>query len=121
MTRLWVALLVVAQLAAPVAMADSGSGEVIIAGEIAPVSGVLVEQDRYVEFIEAEAGVKELGERLAIQVKYCDAAEGFYRAEIARASTRAWYEDPSLNRWVGFGIGIMATSLAVWGATKVTQ
>lgn len=120
MSKICAALLVLTQLGASVALADSGSGEVIIAGEIAPASGVLVEQGRYVEFIEAQAAVKDLGERLVIQVKYCEASEGFYKAEVARVSARDWYEDPSLNRWVGFGLGIVATSLAVWGATKVT-
>ncbi len=120
MRRVWVCAVVLAVLVALPGVATENEVQPIIAGDIAPVSGLLVEEARFTKFLEAEASVKELGQRLAIQVKYSDAAEKFYRAEIARASTREWWEDPSLNRWVGFGIGIVATSLAVWGATKVT-
>ncbi len=112
----------VAVLAALVASPAVGA-EVhpMIAGDSAPVSGLLIEEARYTKFLKAEQGVKELGQRLAFQVKYCEASEGFYKAEIKRVTQPVrWYQDSAFNRCVGFGLGIVATSLAVWGATKVT-
>jgi len=85
----------------------------------APFTGLLVPEERFTELLRAELQVQELKGKLSIQEKTTQALDTMYLRHLERATEPVpWYEKPSFNRWLGFGLGVVCTGLAVWGAVE---
>ena len=85
----------------------------------APFTGLLVPEKRFTELLRAETRVQELEGQLSIQEKTAQALEAMYLDKLKQATAPVlWYEKPSFNRWLGFGLGMVCTGLATWGAIE---
>lgn len=117
----WLAFLVI--LAAPWGVHASESDLVIplVEGKEAPFTGLLVPESRFVELLKAENEVQELRAKLAVANRTSRLVEKVYMLRLKQAITPVpWYGDPTLNRWLGFGFGIAAASVAFRGAIEIT-
>lgn len=97
-------------VAVVVAVALSAADPVgLVAGDVAPFDGVLVDADRAGELVIVEAEAAGLRRQLAEQEKLTAA----WRA----AAQRDWTDSPELHRWIGFGAGVVvAVGAVVLGA-----
>jgi hypothetical protein len=94
----------------------------VLRGDPAPFQGLLVPEERFVELLEAENAVRELQARLAASERTLELVENAYMQRLENASSPVpWYASPTFNRWLGFGMGIAATGLAVWGGLELVQ
>jgi hypothetical protein len=94
----------------------------LMEGKCALFTGLLVPEKRYTRFLESELQVKDLRGRLDIEAKKHDALETMYQDKLKEASKPPpWYDEPSFNRWLGFGIGVAVTALAIWGSTELAR
>lgn len=80
----------------------------LVQGAPAPFDGVLVDADRISDLIEAEATAEALAKQLEVEKSI--SAE--WKA-LATSTERPWWEEPELNRWVGFGAGVVVAVAAV--------
>lgn len=86
----------------------------------APFTGLLVPEERFTLMLEAEIEVEHLKGNLAIQKKLTTSLERVYDEKLREAvKPRPWHEKPSFNRWLGFGIGVVMTVLAIWGGAEL--
>jgi len=91
-------------------------------GEAAPFAGLLVKEQRFNRFLEAEMKVEELKGRLDIQERLGLKIESIYTARLEEAvKPIPWYQGPEFNRWLGFFIGVAATGLVIWGGTEIVK
>ncbi|MHA1573299.1 MAG: hypothetical protein ACTSX8_04840, partial [Alphaproteobacteria bacterium] len=91
-------------------------------GGTAPFTGLLVVEARFIELLEAENKVRELEAKLAAHGRTAGLIEQVYLRKLEQATAPPpWYDGATFNRWLGFSLGIVATGLAVWGATEITQ
>lgn len=92
----------------------------IAKGDRAPFAGLLVPEIRFAKFLEAELRVELLEGKLWIEAKKGKALDAMYLRHLERATEPVpWYEKPSFNRWVGFGLGVAFTGLGVYGSVKL--
>ena len=85
----------------------------------APFTGLLVPEKRFTELLRAETRAQELEGQLLIQEKMAQALEAMYLDKLKQATAPVpWYKTPSFNRWLGFGLGMVCTGLATWGAIE---
>ena len=89
--------------------------------ERAPHAGLLVKESRFTKLLEAEMDVEDLKGQLEIQRRLTSNLESMYTRRIEEAVNLKWYEKPSFNRWLGFGIGIIVTGLAVLGGAQLVK
>lgn len=91
-------------------------------GETAPFAGLLVKEDRFERFLEAELKVEELKGRLEIQERLGLKIESIYSARLEEAvKPIPWYQSADFNRWLGFFIGVAATGLVIWGGSEIVK
>ena len=91
-------------------------------GAVAPFSGLLVPEERFVELLQAELRAELLEGKLRIKDKTERALESMYQRHLKRATEPIpWYEKPSFNRWLGFGIGVIFTGLAIYGTVQISK
>lgn len=86
-------------------------------GAPAPFLGLLVPESRFVELLEAENEVRELRAKLATAKRTGERVEAAYLRRLAAAIP--WYDSPTLNRWFGFGLGLLTFGLALWGTSEI--
>lgn len=99
-----------------------GEGDVVplAKGAPAPFLGLLVPEGRFVELLEAENEVRELRAKLAAKERTAELVEQAYLRRLEQATAPPpWYESPTFNRWLGFGLGLAAAGLAVWGSVEL--
>jgi len=86
----------------------------------APFTGLLVQENRFTELLGAEIDAKQLAGELQIQKNLTTNLEAVYNEKLREAVKPVpWYERPSFNRWLGFGIGVVVTFLAIWGGAEL--
>lgn len=88
----------------------------LLQGEKAPSDGVLVSEVRFKKFLNAEIAADKLEAQLRVQERFTDSLESLYVKRLKTVSSQRWYETPGFNRWVGFGAGVLFTSLVVYVA-----
>ena len=94
----------------------------LMKGQCAAFTGLLVPERRYTEFLDAELTAKDLRGKLDIEAKKHDALETMYQDKLKQASEPTpWYKEPSFNRWLGFGIGVAVTALAIYGGSELAK
>jgi len=88
----------------------------------APFNGLLVKEGRFTRLLEKETEAADLAGQLEIQKRLTSNLEVLYTRKLeAAVEELAWYEKPSFNRWLGFGIGVAVTVLAVYGASRLSR
>jgi len=91
-------------------------------GKPAPFTGLLVPEDRFVQFLEAEAKLDGAQRELEQQKKYSSDLDAMYRKQLEEAvKPEPWYMDPRLHASIGFIIGVATTTLAVYGGVKIVE
>lgn len=94
----------------------------LMKGQPAPFSGLLVTEGRFTSLLEMEIEASDLAGQLEIQKRLTSNLEVLYTRKLeAAVEEPAWYEKPSFNRWLGFGIGVAVTVLAVYGASQLKR
>ena len=94
----------------------------LMKGQCATFTGLLVPEKRYTKFLDAELRAADLRGKLEIEAKKHDALETMYQDKLKQASEPLpWYKEPSFNRWLGLGIGVVITSLAIWGGSELAK
>jgi hypothetical protein len=91
----------------------------IMQGESAPFTGMLVMESRFIDYIKLQMRVDELEQRLEIQKRLTVNIENLYASRLQETAQQEWYQTPEFNRWLGFGIGVLVTGLAVYGASRL--
>lgn len=92
---------------------------VLMAGQTASFSGVLVPEDRFEKYLRAEMEVESLRFRLNMELKAFASLEDMMLRRLEDATKPTpWYERPSFNRWLGFGIGVVVTGFLIWGGVE---
>lgn len=88
----------------------------------APFTGLVVPEGRFAELLQAEVDVEELTGKLEIQERLLSNVEKVYDQRLEAATRpQKWYETPAFNRWLGFGIGVVVTGLAVWAGKEIVE
>lgn len=90
-------------------------------GAPAPFLGLLVPEARFVELLEAENKARELAAKLKAAERTAELVEQVYLSNLEKASIVAWYDSPSLNRWVGIILGGAIAGLSIWGASELNK
>lgn len=95
----------------------------ILAGEPAPCDGVVYPEALVKEHLRLRIDLEEISKKLAIVQDLHAKDLAAYRLkldaaekDLARLSNPPWYDRPEINRWMGFGLGIVlsvATAFAV--------
>ena len=94
----------------------------IDAGQRATFDGLLVPPLRMHELSEAEVDVDALTIQLTMKTEVCDSIQKIYAANLEAATAAPpWFDSPSLNRWLGFGLGVVVMSAAGWGAMQLSR
>ena len=94
----------------------------VLAGKIAPFTGLLVPEARFKELLKAELAVFELRGKLDIREREAHNIEELYRKRLEEATAPPpWYESGGFNRWLGFGIGAGLTILALYAGSQVQR
>lgn len=98
-------------------------------GGTVPFDGYLVPEIRFEEFLKAEATEDLLRKELEfkdyevkLEQEFCDKKIDVCLDELNKCrevASTPWYARPDVNRWVGIGIGVVITSLAVYGAGQL--
>lgn len=92
---------------------------VLMKGDPAPFSGILVPELRFKKYVRAELKVVDLEFRLQSQITFSTNMESMYLKRLEEATRpRPWYERPSFNRWLGWGLGVVTTGLIVWAGVE---
>lgn len=88
----------------------------------APFTGILVPEARFIQLLEAESELVLLRKEHEVQQRFAASMEKMYKKQLSNAvEPSAWYETPVANRWLGFVLGAVATSLAVWGGIEMVK
>ena len=88
----------------------------------APFSGLLVPEPRFVQFLEAEIRIKELEGELKLERRLRLTQEQIYTDVLKETSKpKTWWNSPGTQRLVGFGAGIVAASLAIYGGAQLAK
>lgn len=91
-------------------------------GDPAPFAGILIPPGRAIELSEAELEVDEIGLTLEAKKLECKRIETIYVAKLEAATKPPpWWKSPKYNLWLGFGLGVVATGAAFWGASQLTK
>lgn len=109
-----------------------GTGQilVIMEGDSSPISGILLSEDVYREYLQLELDLereqlrnKMLHEELEatktammLQIRKCQDERDDLAYKLANPS---FFKRPEVNRWIGFGLGVAVTSVAVKGAGEL--
>jgi hypothetical protein len=88
--------------------------------ETAPFSGLLVPEERFRELMVKESMADAFQEKLEVERKAYDALEKAYFEALSEANKpKPWYQSPEINRWLGFGAGVMVAALVTLGVVEV--
>jgi hypothetical protein len=88
--------------------------------EAAPFSGLLVPEGRFRELMIKESMTDAFQEKLEVERKAYDDLERVYFQFLSEANKpRPWYQSPEINRWLGFGAGVMVAALVTLGVVEV--
>lgn len=94
----------------------------LLKGADAPFSGLLVPEVRFRQMLLAEATSEAFQEKLEVERKAYDELERTYYLALEEASRpKPWYQSPEINRWLGFGAGVLVTSLVAVGVVEVLR
>ena len=96
--------------------------EPLMKGDPAPFMGLLVPEERFVELLEAENEARELRAKLAAAERTGELVEKVYLRRLEQATAPLpFYDSVTFNRWLGFGLGLAATALAVWASIEIQE
>lgn len=92
----------------------------LLKGSEAPFSGLLVPEPRFREMLLAEGEVYAFQDRLASERKAYDDLEKAYLNALDQSSKpKPWYQSAEINRWLGFGGGVLVAALVTFGVVEV--
>lgn len=91
-------------------------------GDAAPFTGLLVPEKRFTGLLNAELKLDITERKLVVEQQYSKELDLTYREKLKEATKeQRWYETPSFNRWLGFGIGVVVTVLSIYGGVKIVE
>ncbi len=94
----------------------------ILKDQLAPFTGLLVPEARFVEMVEAELAVDDLKGKLKIQTNLTTNLESIYVKRMEEmAKPPKWYQTGEFQFWLGFTLGFVATVAATYGAVKIVE
>jgi len=92
----------------------------VIKGSEAPFSGLLVPEERFRQLLLSESFSEAFREKLEVERKACNDLEQAYLTALDLASRpKPWHQSPEINRWLGFGAGVMIAALVTFGVVEV--
>jgi hypothetical protein len=94
----------------------------IIQGERAPISGILISEERFSELIRKELALKQAEFRLTkLQTEY-RIMDSVYQQKLYLAAPRfQWWEEPQFNHALGFASGVILTAVAIWAVNEMEE
>lgn len=94
----------------------------VMEGEKAPFSGLLVPEDRFIQLMGMEIELVALKAKYEAQIRFSVNLEEMYKKQLEFALRPIpWYQTPSVNRWLGWILGVAMTLAAVYGGTEVVK
>lgn len=94
----------------------------LVASETAPFSGLLVPEIRFRELVYHEGAMDALREKLAAERKAYQSLERLYFQVLDEAArAKPWYQSVELNRWLGFGAGVLISAMVAVGVVEVLK
>lgn len=79
-------------------------------GDEAPFGGVLLKDDRFAALLLSEVKAEQMEQREALDARYIERLE----KQLDRSTQEPkWYIQPGFQRWLGFGVGVLVTTLAI--------
>lgn len=92
------------------------------AGRVAPFSGLLVPELRFIELLEAEVKVDSARAKAEAAIQYATEIERIYKDRLREsAAPQPWYKSPEYNLIIGFGLGLIVVSAAVYGGVQLAS
>jgi hypothetical protein len=92
----------------------------VLKGGEAPFSGLLVPEERFRQLLISESVSEAFQEKLEVERKAYDDLERAYLTALDLASRpKPWHQSPEINRWLGFGAGVLVAALVTFGVVEV--
>jgi hypothetical protein len=93
----------------------------IKSGESAPFAGLLVPEEKFVEFMENDNALSLISAKHKALQEYAKQLEIVYDEHMKLAFQKKWYENTTLNVVFGAIIGITMTCLAITVGVKIVE
>jgi hypothetical protein len=92
----------------------------LLEGQPAPMSGILVPEERFAELIRAEMELRHVKTRLGKTQHEFRIMNLIWEEKLKAVTPRVrWWEQPAFNRSVGFTFGVAATVLSIWAVSEI--
>ena len=94
----------------------------LMQGQPAPFDGVLLPPETLEGLLTDKAEAARLGAELKATQKELDLTTRLYEDRVRKLTGQldpGFWRQPEIQRWVGFGLGVIFTSGAVWGAGQL--
>ena len=94
----------------------------LLKGQVAPFSGVLLPSKILEDLLKAKADAERLNAELKAAQKELDLTVRLYENQIRKLTAEldpGFWRQAETQRWIGFSLGIIFTSGAVWGAGQL--
>lgn len=94
----------------------------VMQGERAPISGILITDQRFAELIKKEIALKQATFRLTkLQTEY-RIMDSVYQQKLYMTAPRfQWWEEPAFNHALGFASGVILTAVAIWAVNEMEE
>lgn len=94
----------------------------VMKGERAPISGILISDQRFAELIKKEIALKQATFRLTkLQTEY-RIMDSVYQQKLYMTAPRfQWWEEPAFNHALGFASGVILTAVAIWAVNEMEE
>jgi|GEM_PF-4433531 len=94
----------------------------VLKDQQAPFSGVLVKEQKFIEYLQLELKVEGLEGRLEIQENLVQNIEQVYSKKLEVATRpEKWYETPGFNRAIGFIVGVGVAFAIFFGGAELAK
>jgi len=100
----------------------------LMAGDPAPCDGVLYPEALVKEHLRLRVDFEEISKKLAIEQDLHSKDLATYRLkldaadrDLARLSNPPWYDRPEINRWMGFGLGVVLSVATAFAVAQVAH
>lgn len=94
----------------------------VMEGERAPISGILVPEERFAELIKKEIALKQAEFRLIKLTTEYRIMDSVYQQKLYMTAPRfQWWEEPAFNHALGFATGVILTAVAIWAVNEMEE
>lgn len=94
----------------------------VVAGEVAPFTGLLVPEDRFFELLQDEIDGEKSKDELELERKLRKKVEEIYAEALKEADKPPkFYQTPRFNQCAGFTVGVVFTTGAIWAGTEIVK